>query len=48
MRTSADMDRARDAIEVLRRALAEQAATLAADARRADAALADYLERAAA
>ncbi len=41
-------DRALEAIDVLRRALAEQAAALAADERRTGEALADYLERAAA
>ncbi len=48
MSTSAATDRALDAIAVLRVALAEQAATLAADERRVDAALAEYLDRAAA
>ncbi len=46
--TTVATDRALDAIAVLRRALAEQAAALAADEQRVDAALADYLERAAA
>jgi hypothetical protein len=46
--TTADTDRARDAIAVLRLALAEQAAALAADERRVDAALSDLLDRAAA
>jgi len=41
-------DRAIEAIEILRLALAEQAAALAADARRTDEGLAAYLERAAA
>ena len=41
-------DRAVQALEVLRQALAEQAAALAADERRVDEALADYLDRAAA
>ena len=48
MSTSPDTDRAAAAIAVLRTALAEQAAALAADERRVDAALADYLDRAAA
>ncbi len=48
MSTAVQTDRARAAIEVLRLALAEQAAALAADAERVDAVLADYLERAAA
>ena len=41
-------DRAIEAIAVLREALAETAAALAADEQRVDGALADYLERAAA
>ena len=41
-------DRAVEAIAVLREALAETAAALAADERRVDEALADYLDRAAA
>jgi hypothetical protein len=41
-------DRAVEAIAVLREALAETAAALAADERRVDGALADYLDRAAA
>ena len=41
-------DRAIEAIAVLREALAETAAALAADERRVDGALADYLDRAAA
>ena len=48
MSTSPHTDRATAAIAVLRLALAEQAAALAADERRVDAALADYLDRAAA
>jgi hypothetical protein len=43
-----DTDGALAAIAVLRLALAEQAAALSADERRVDAALADYLDRAAA
>ena len=41
-------DRAIEAIAILRLALAEQAATLAAEARRTDEGLAAYLDRAAA
>jgi hypothetical protein len=48
MTTSPTTDRAIDAIAVLREALAETAAALAADERRVDGALADYLDRAAA
>ena len=48
MSTSAETDRALEAIAVLRQALAEQAAALAAEGRRADEALAAYLARAAA
>ena len=48
MSTSPHTDRATAAIAVLRLALAEQAAALAADERRVDAVLADYLDRAAA
>ena len=43
-----DTNRASAAIEILRRALAEQAAALAADAQRVDEGLDAYLERAAA
>jgi hypothetical protein len=43
-----DQSRAVQALDVLRQALAEQAAALAADERRVDEALADYLDRAAA
>ncbi|HTI33732.1 MAG TPA: hypothetical protein VL422_08660 [Miltoncostaea sp.] len=48
MSSSSDTDRAIEAIAVLRQALAEQAAALAADERRVDGTLADYLDRAAA
>jgi hypothetical protein len=48
MGTSTDTGRAIEAIEVLRLALAEQAAALAADERRVDEALSAYLARAAA
>jgi hypothetical protein len=42
---SHDTTRAAEAIEILRLALAEQAATLAADERRLGEGLADYLDR---
>ena len=48
MTTLSDTDRAVEALAVLHRALAEQAAALAADERRVDGTLADYLDRAAA
>ncbi|HTI33100.1 MAG TPA: hypothetical protein VL422_05435 [Miltoncostaea sp.] len=48
MSTLPDTDRAVEAFAVLRQALAEQAAALAAEERRVDEALADYLNRAAA
>lgn len=42
---STNSERANEVIEILRLALAEQAATLAADERRVDAGLSDYIER---
>ena len=48
MTTPVKTDRALEALAVLRVALDEQAAALAADERRVDGALADYLDRAAA
>lgn len=42
---SINTERANEVIEILRLALAEQAATLAADERRVDAGLSDYIER---
>lgn len=48
MSTLTDTDRAVEALAVLRQALAEQAAALAADERRVGGALDHYLDRAAA
>ncbi len=42
---STDTERARKVIEILRLALTEQAVTLAAEERRVDAGLRDYIER---